>query len=105
MITYIKKASKTPESGEAETRGIVENILNAVRESGDDEILRHYSAKFKNWDKKIILAPQEIEQRAQSVPATVKDDLKFAYEQVYGFAVKQRDSMQEFETEKCTCDS
>jgi len=99
MITYIKKAAKTPESDEAETRKIVENILNAVRENGDDEILRHYSSKFKNWDKKLILSPEEIEQRAQSVSAAVKDDLKFAYEQVYGFAVKQRESMQEFETE------
>ena len=99
MITYIKKAAKTPESDEAETRKIVENILNTVRENGDDEILRHYSSKFKNWDKKLILSPEEIEQRAQSVPAAVKDDLKFAYEQVYGFAVKQRESMQEFETE------
>ena len=99
MISYIKKAAKTPESDEAETRKVVENILNAVRENGDDEILRHYSSKFKNWDKKLILSPEEIEQRAQSVPAAVKDDLKFAYEQVYGFAVKQRESMQEFETE------
>jgi sulfopropanediol 3-dehydrogenase len=99
MITYIKKAAKTPETDEAETRGIVENILEAVRENGDDEILRHYSAKFKNWDKKLILSPEEIEQRAQSVSETVKDDLKFAYEQVYGFAVKQRDSMQEFDTD------
>jgi sulfopropanediol 3-dehydrogenase len=99
MISYIKKAAKTPESDEAETRKIVENILNAVRENGDDEILRHYSSKFKNWDKKLILSPEEIEQRAQSVSAAVKDDLKFAYEQVYGFAVKQRESMQEFETE------
>jgi sulfopropanediol 3-dehydrogenase len=99
MITYVKKAAKTPETDEAETRGIVENILNAVRENGDDEIIRHYSAKFKNWDKKLILSPEEIEQRAQSVSSTVKDDLKFAYEQVYGFAVKQRESMQEFDTE------
>ena len=99
MITYIKKAAKTPESDEAGPRKAVENILNTVRENGDDEILRHYSSKFKNWDKKLILSPEEIEQRAQSVPAAVKDDLKFAYEQVYGFAVKQRESMQEFETE------
>ncbi len=99
MITYVKKAAKTPETDEAETRGIVENILNAVRENGDDEILRHYSAKFKDWDKKLILSPEEIEQRAQGVSETVKDDLKFAYEQVYGFAVKQRESMQEFDTE------
>jgi sulfopropanediol 3-dehydrogenase len=99
MITYVKKAAKTPETDEAETRGIVENILNAVRENGDDEILRHYSAKFKDWDKKLILSPGEIEQRAQGVSETVKDDLKFAYEQVYGFAVKQRESMLEFDTE------
>ena len=99
MITYIKKAAKNPETDEAETRGIVENILNAVRDNRDDEILRHYSAKFNNWDKKLILSPEEIEQRAQNVPATIKADLEFAYEQVYGFAVKQRESMQEFETE------
>jgi sulfopropanediol 3-dehydrogenase len=99
MITFIKKAAKTPETDEARTRGIVENILNAVRENGDDEILRHYSAKFNNWDKKLILTPEEIEKRAQGVPASVIEDLKFAYDQVYGFAVKQRESMQEFDTE------
>ena len=60
MITYIKKAAKTPESDEAETRKVVENILNTVRENGDDEILRHYSSKFKNWDKKLILSHEEI---------------------------------------------
>ena len=99
MITYIKKAAKTPESDQAETREIVENILTAVREKGDSEILRHYSAKFNDWDKKLIMAPEEIEQRAQGVPANVRGDLEFAYQQVYGFAVKQRESMQEFETE------
>jgi len=99
MITYVKKAAKTPETDEAETRGIVENILNAVRENGDDEILRHYSAKFKNWDKKLILTPEEIEKRAQGVSASVIEDLKFAYDQVYGFAVKQRESMREFDTQ------
>lgn len=99
MITYIKKASKTPESDEAETREIVENILKAVRENGDDEILRHYSNKFENWNKKLILAPEEIEERAKNVPQRVKADLAFAYDQVYNFAVKQRESMREFETE------
>ncbi len=99
MITYIKKASKTPESDEAETREIVENILKAVRENGDDEILRHYSNKFENWNKKLILEPEEIEERAKHVPQRVKADLAFAYDQVYNFAVKQRESMREFETE------
>jgi sulfopropanediol 3-dehydrogenase len=99
MITYLKKATQTPESDQADTRKIVENILQAVRENGDSEILRHYEAKFENWDRKLILSNAEIEQRAQSVPAAAKADLKFAYEQVYGFAVKQRESMQAFDTE------
>ncbi|UCE54856.1 MAG: histidinol dehydrogenase [Desulfobacterales bacterium] len=99
MITYLKKAIKTPESDEAETREIVEKIIKAVRENGDDEILRHYSAKFKNWKGKLILSADEIEQRAKNIPETIREDLTFAYEQVYGFAMKQRESMQEFETE------
>jgi len=35
----------------------------------------------------------------QTILDRVKKDLEFAYEQVYGFALKQRESMQEFETE------
>jgi sulfopropanediol 3-dehydrogenase len=33
------------------------------------------------------------------VPQTAKEDIRFAYDQVYGFAVKQRESMKAFETE------
>jgi sulfopropanediol 3-dehydrogenase len=33
------------------------------------------------------------------VPQRVKDDIKFAYDQVFSFASKQRESMHEFETE------
>ena len=99
MITYLKKASKTPESEEGETRQIVEGILKDVQENGEDAYLRHYGAKFEQWSEKLILTKEEIEERGAVVPDIVKEDLKFAYEQVYGFAVKQRESMREFETE------
>ncbi len=99
MITYLKKALKTPESEEGETRQIVEGILKDVQEKGEDAYLRHYGAKFEKWSEKLILTKEEIEERGAVVPDIVKDDLKFAYEQVYSFAVKQRESMREFETE------
>jgi sulfopropanediol 3-dehydrogenase len=99
MITYLKKALKTPESEEGETRQIVEGILKDVQENGEDAYLRHYGAKFEQWSEKLILTKEEIEERGAVVPDIVKEDLKFAYEQVYGFAVKQRESMREFETE------
>ncbi len=99
MITYLKKAVKTPESEEGETRQIVEKILQDVQQNGEDAYLRHYGAKFENWSEKLILTKDEIEEKAAGVPDIVKEDLKFAYDQVYGFAVKQRESMREFETE------
>ena len=99
MSTYLKKALKTPESEEGETRQIVEGILKDIQENGEDAYLRHYGAKFEQWSEKLILTKEEIEERGAVVPDIVKEDLKFAYEQVYGFAVKQRESMREFETE------
>jgi sulfopropanediol 3-dehydrogenase len=99
MNEYLKKAIKTPETDETETQKIVEGILKDVRENGEDAYLRHYGAKFKNWSGKLILTQEEIDERGSTIPDRIKEDLKFAYEQVYGFAVKQRESMKEFETE------
>jgi sulfopropanediol 3-dehydrogenase len=99
MSTYLKKAIKTPETDERETQAVVERILKDVRENGEIAYLRHYGSKFKNWDEKIILSKEEIAERGSVISKRAKDDLKFAYEQVYGFAIKQKESMSEFETE------
>ena len=99
MSTYLKKSIKTPETDEGETREIVERILKDVRENGEEEYRRHYGGKFKDWSQKFILTKEEVAERGATVPEQVKEDLKFAYEQVYGFAVKQRESLLEFETE------
>jgi sulfopropanediol 3-dehydrogenase len=99
MSSYLKKAIKTPESDEAETQEIVKRILEDVQKNGEDAYLRHYGAKFKDWSGKLILTKEEIAEAGSKIPEQIKDDLKFAYEQVYGFAVKQRESLSEFETE------
>ena len=99
MSKYLKKAEKTPETEERETQLIVEGILKDVRENGEEAYLRHYGAKFKNWSGKLILTKEEIEEQGSTIPEQIKEDLRFAYDQVYGFAVKQRESMKEFETE------
>ena len=99
MSTYLKKAEKTPETDERETQKIVEGILKDVRENGEKAYLSHYGAKFKNWAGKIILTKEEIKEQGSKIPGQIKKDLEFAYEQVYGFATAQRESMKEFETE------
>lgn len=99
MPVHLKKALKTPETDTRETREIVERILEDVRQNGEEAYLRHYGQKFKDWSQKLILEPHEIAAHGRRIPDQVKKDLQFAYEQVYGFAVKQRESMHEFETE------
>jgi len=100
MATYLKKAAKTPETEGPETREIVKKLLTRIQENGEADYIRHYGSKFgKDWPGKFILEKDEIERRIAVVPARVRDDLEFAYDQIHGFAVKQRESMREFETE------
>lgn len=65
MVTYLKKATKTPVTEEGEAQRIVEGILKDVRENGEDAYFRHYGAKFRNWSEKIVLTKEEIEERAK----------------------------------------
>lgn len=97
-MEYLKKAIKTPATDEGETRRIVEDILIDIEKNGEDAV-RKYALKFDDWAGDFVMSQAEIKEKTDSVSPRVMDDLKFAYDQVYGFAVRQRDSMQAFETE------
>ncbi len=98
MSTYLKKAHKQIEETESKTRDIVKDLLNQIRGQGESAV-RELAARFDNWTRDFILEQEEIESLIDMVPRSAKDDIRFAYDQVHGFAVKQRESMTEFETE------
>lgn len=98
MATYLKKATKTAQSSETEVRATVAALLDDIRTRRETAV-RELAAKFDGWTRDFILTPDETERIIATVPQQVKDDIRFAYDQVYGFAVKQRESMSEFETE------
>ena len=98
MAIHLKSAVKSPKAEEEKTRHIVKGILENIRQGGETAV-RELAAKFDHWDKEFILTDEEKEKLIATVPRQVKDDIAFAHEQVYGFAVKQRESMHEFETE------
>ncbi|MCP5368843.1 MAG: histidinol dehydrogenase [Hyphomicrobiales bacterium] len=97
-IQYLKKAAKTSATGEDETRRIVAEMLAEI-EAGGEETARAYGEKLDGWTGDIVVGPEAIAAAAAKVPAQLKDDLKFAYDRVRGFAEKQKQSIQEFETE------
>lgn len=97
-IQYLKKAAKQPTSGEADTRRIVGEILENIREGGEKRV-RRYAADFDKWDGEIVVSRDAIAAAAGKLPARLKQDIDFAYRRVRDFAERQRESVQEFEVE------
>jgi sulfopropanediol 3-dehydrogenase len=97
-ITYLKKASKTSATGEADVRATVQTILDKI-EAGGDDTARAYAAKFDQWDGDIVVTPDRIAAAADEVPQTLRDDIRFAHDNVRRFAEAQKAAMQDVETE------
>ena len=99
-VEYLKKAAKTAatDEGPPRTREIVLDMLTQIRSGGEDAV-RRYTEKLDSWTGPIVVDPGQIDAAAGLVSAQTRSDIHFAYEQVYNFARKQRESMLEFETE------
>jgi sulfopropanediol 3-dehydrogenase len=96
--TYLKKASKTPETETATAQKVVTEMLAEIGKNGEAAV-RAYAKKLDGWDGDIVLTRTEIDRRAAEVPADVKRDIDFAIAQVSAFAHAQRKSLQEFSVE------
>ena len=96
--TYLKKASKSPETETATAQKVVTEMLAEIGANGEAAV-RRYAKTLDAWDGEIVLSRTEIERRAAEVPDSVKRDIDFAIRQVHDFALAQRQSMQEFAVE------
>ena len=97
-IEIIKKASKTPATGEDDTAQIVRTMLQEIEQEGEPKA-REYAQKLDGWDQDIVLSRDEIEAAIALVPEQTKQDIQFSHQRVKGFAEAQLASMSEFETE------
>ncbi len=97
-VEYLKKAAKTPATGEEETREIVAGMLSEIEAGGEDKA-REYGEKLDGWSGDIVIGKDAIAAAAVKVPDQLKDDLRFAHDRVRDFAEQQKNSIGEFETE------
>jgi sulfopropanediol 3-dehydrogenase len=97
-INIVKKADKTPATGEDDTRQIVSNMLAEI-EAGGEAVAADYARKLDGWEKDIIVPKEEISAAAASLSTQTRKDIEFAHARVKGFAEAQQASMSEFETE------
>ena len=97
-VEYLKKATKTPATGEDDTRTRVAEMLRDIEEGGEARAL-HYAEELDGWTGDVVVSKDAIAAAADEVPDQIKQDIRFAYDRVSGFAEAQLASMQEFETE------
>ena len=97
-MIYLKKADKSPTTGEEDTRRIVQDMLAKI-EDGGEETAREYAENLDKWTGDIIVTSEEIAEAGERLSQRARDDIQFAYDRVKKFAEAQLASMQEFETE------
>ena len=101
MPEYLKRGKTEAERAEddAKVRGTVEQILKDIETRGDAAV-RELSEKFDNYAPDTFrLSEREIESAMSKVAARDLADIKFAQEQIRGFAEAQRASMTDIEVE------
>ncbi len=97
-VTYLKRAARTPETGAVDTRETVERMLRDIETRGEPAV-REYAEKLDGWTGDFVVTAEEIAKASAGLPARLKEDIAFAHRQVREFALRQRESLQEFEVE------
>uniref|UniRef100_UPI0035CD3DA4 Sulfopropanediol 3-dehydrogenase n=1 Tax=Cupriavidus pinatubonensis (strain JMP 134 / LMG 1197) TaxID=264198 RepID=UPI0035CD3DA4 len=98
MISYLKKAEKTPQTETATAQKVVTEMLAEIQARGKDAV-RQYAKQLDGWSGDIVLTPDQIREQTKDVPAGVRADIDFAIRQVTDFALAQRESLKEFSVE------
>jgi len=98
MTTYLKKASKTPETETGTAYKVASEMLAEIEKNGEAAV-REYAQKLDKWEGEFIATEAQLAENTKTVPAQVRKDIDFAIDQVYRFALAQRDSLKEFSTE------
>ena len=97
-VQYLKSAAHTAARRGDDAPGVVARMLEEI-ERRREPAVREYARRLDQWTGEMVLTPEEIEQRTRDVPADIRRDIELAAERVFRFALAQRHSIREFETE------
>lgn len=95
---YLKTAAKTSTSDAGDVRETVSSILDEIERDGE-AAARRFAAEFDKYDGNIVLTRDEIDAAGALVSQKLKDDIRFAHDNVRRFAEAQKKSIVDFETE------
>jgi len=97
-VDYLKKAPKRSSDDAGDVRATVQTILDEIEAGGDAKAM-DYAAKFDKYEGNIVLTREEIDAAAARVPEKLKDDIRFAHDNVRRFAEAQKETLRETQVE------
>ena len=99
-IKYLKKSEINKNDFHDENiRDVERSIIENIKKNGDDAV-KELSLKFDNWSpSNFKLSKKEIDNIVSQTPKNVKEDIRFAQEQIRNFAKSQLNSINNIEVE------
>ena len=97
-VVYLKKAAKRSTDDSGDVAAAVAAILDEIETGGEPAALR-YAAEFDRYDGNVVLTREEIDAAAAMVPQKLKDDIRFAWDNIRRFAEAQKATIQDMEIE------
>ncbi len=95
---FLKISTAITSQAEGDTSDIVKIMLTRIKEGGEQAV-KDYACKLDHWEQDVILDRAAMDAAIATVPEHVKDDIRYAYDNIRNFAKAQLASISEFETE------
>jgi len=95
---YLKKAERTATDDAGSVRATVQAILDEI-EAGGDAAARACAAKFDRYEGNVVLTRDEIDAAAAKVSQKLKDDIRYAHDNVRRFAEAQKATITDMQFE------
>ena len=95
---YLKRADAVPPPALAPVTDKVADMLSVIAKGGEAAV-EDYAAKLDGWTGAVVVSEDDIAAAVARVPQRLKDDIRYAHENISRFAEAQRESCGEVEVE------
>ncbi len=98
MADYLKRASRRTETDRSSITAEVKALLAELDTGGEDEA-RAMTARFDGWTGDLLVSPEALDRARHEVPQQIRDDIRFAHDNIRRFAEAQRSTIVDVEIE------
>jgi len=96
--TYLKRATRTAESGQDAVRHSVQSMLDRIERDGGAAVLS-FARELDNWRGDVLVSEADLAAAERAVPEKLKADIRFAHDNIRRFAEAQKATISDCQIE------